>query len=189
MTRPSLLARFRRKERVVASAPPSGPARRPLPHPGQLRRERRALLRVREERLRDLGGLMLEMFRRDQFRQDLLVERCDELVALGERLQELDTLLAAAVSVRRAAPPARCSCGAPLVWGSHFCANCGRPVTATPPVVACPQCGSALAAEAKFCAVCGSPVGPEQASEAAAVAPGQELLEALPTPPQDPWEQ
>ena len=61
---------------------PVGPQRRSLPHPGQLRRERRALLRAREGRLRDLGGLMLEMFRRDQFRQDLLVERCDELLAL-----------------------------------------------------------------------------------------------------------
>ena len=147
------------------------------------------MLRVREERLRDLGGLMLEMFRRDQFRQDLLVERCDELVALDERLQELDTLLAATASVRRAAPPARCSCGAPLVWGSHFCANCGRPVTATPPVVACTQCGNALAADAKFCAVCGKAVAAEQQSEAAAVEPSSELLEALPAPAQDRWEQ
>ena len=56
---------------------------------------------------------MLEMFRRDQFRQDLLVERCDELLALDERLQELDTLLAATVSARRPAPAARCACGAP----------------------------------------------------------------------------
>jgi hypothetical protein len=179
VARPSLLARFRRKdERTVASARPAGPPRRSLPHPGQLRKERRALLRVREERLRDLGGLMLEMFRRDQFRQDLIVERCDELVSLDERLQELDTLLAAAVSVRRAAPAARCECGAPLVWGSHFCANCGRPAAATPPVVGCPQCGSALAADAKFCAVCGT-----------AVEPKSELLEALPTPAQERWEE
>jgi hypothetical protein len=179
VARPSLLARFRRKdERTVASAHPASPPRRSLPHPGQLRKERRALLRVREERLRDLGGLMLEMFRRDQFRQDLIVERCDELVSLDERLQELDTLLAAAVSVRRAAPAARCECGAPLVWGSHFCANCGRPAAATPPVVGCPQCGSALAADAKFCAVCGK-----------AVEPKPELLEALPTPAQERWEE
>jgi hypothetical protein len=179
VARPSLLARFRRKdERTVTSAHPAGPPRRSLPHPGQLRKERRALLRVREERLRDLGGLMLEMFRRDQFRQDLIVERCDELVSLDERLQELDTLLAAAVSVRRAAPAARCECGAPLVWGSHFCANCGRPAAATPPVVGCPQCGSALAADAKFCAVCGK-----------AVEPKPELLEALPTPAQERWEE
>ena len=136
-------------------------------------------MRVREERLRDLGGLMLEMYRRDQFRQDLLVERCDELVALDDRLQELDTLLAATVSARRAAPAARCACGAPIVWGSHFCGNCGRPVAATPPVVACAKCGTALAADAKFCAVCGQPVEG---------APAADLLEALPAPAQDPWE-
>jgi Double zinc ribbon len=190
VARPSLFARFRRKdERVVAGTPAAGPPRRTLPHPGQLRKERRALLRVREERLRDLGGLMLEMFRRDQFRQDLLVERCDELIALDERLQELDTLLAASVSVRRAAPAARCACGAPLVWGSHFCANCGRPAAATPPVVGCPHCGSALAADAKFCAVCGKAITPAQQSEAAAVEPQGELLEALPTPTHERWEQ
>jgi hypothetical protein len=132
---------------------------------------------------------MFEMFRRDQFRQDLLVERCDELLALDERLQELDTLLAAAVSIRRAAPPARCACGAPLVWGSHFCANCGRPVAAAPPVVACSECGAALTAEAKFCAACGTAVAPEKRSAAEAVEPQPELLEALPSPAQDSWEQ
>lgn len=119
---------------------------------------------------------MFEMFRRDQFRQDLLVERCDELLALDERLQELETLLAASVSARRPAPAARCECGAPIVWGSHFCANCGRPVSATPPVVTCVKCGTALAADAKFCAVCGHAVGAE-------------LAEALPAAPaQDRWE-
>jgi len=190
VARPSLLARFRRKdERTVSGARPAGPPRRLLPHPGQLRKERRVLLRVREERLRDLGGLMLEMFRRDQFRQDLLVERCDELIALDERLQELDTLLAAAVSVRRAAPAARCECGAPLVWGSHFCANCGRPAAATPPVVGCTQCGSALAADAKFCAVCGTEVVAEQKPETGAAEQQVELLEALPTPTPERWEQ
>jgi uncharacterized protein YjiS (DUF1127 family) len=183
VARPSLLARFRRKEAATVGArPASGPPRRALPHPGQLRRERRVLLRAREERLRDLGGLMLEMFRRDQFRQDLLVERCDELLALDERLQELDTLLAASVSARRPAPAARCGCGAPIVWGSHFCANCGRPVAATPPVVACAKCGAAVPAEAKFCAVCGEAVGEEQDAAAA-------VVEALPAAPgQDRWE-
>ena len=69
--------------------------------------------------------------------------------------------------------------GAPIVWGSHFCANCGRAVPATPPVVACAKCGAALAAEAKFCAVCGQSVAAE---------PPPELAEALPAPAQDRWE-
>jgi hypothetical protein len=181
VARPSLLARFRRKDPATTAARAGGPPRRPLPHPGQLRRERRALLRAREERLRDLGGLMLEMFRRDQFRQDLLVERCDELLVLDDRLQELDTLLAASVSARRPAPAARCACGAPIVWGSHFCANCGRPVAATPPIVACAKCGAAVAADAKFCAVCAEPVSSEQ--------PAGGAVEALPAASaQDRWE-
>ncbi|MFL5944140.1 MAG: zinc ribbon domain-containing protein [Gaiellaceae bacterium] len=177
MARPSLLARFRRKGAPAGAARPGGPQRRQLPHPGQLRRERRALLRAREERLRDLGGLMLEMFRRDQFRQDLLIERCEELIALDERLQELDTLLAATVSARRAAPAARCECGAPIVWGSHFCANCGRPVAASPPIVSCSKCGAALAADAKFCAVCGEGVGTSPAPEALPATSAQERWE------------
>ena len=127
--------------------------------------------------MRDLGGLMLEMFRRDQFRQDLLLERCEELVALEERLLELDTLLAVAVSARRPAPAARCACGAPIVWGSHFCANCGRAVAAAPAVVSCADCGAPMPADAKFCAACGRPVA--QAEPAAE----QEALPAA-----DRWE-
>jgi predicted amidophosphoribosyltransferase len=110
---------------------------------------------------------MLEMYRRDQFRQDLLVERCEELVAVDDRLRELETLLAVSVSSRRAAPSARCSCGAPLVWGSHFCANCGRPVAATPAVVACPACSAPLPADAKFCASCGHSIAAPEVAPAA----------------------
>ena len=109
-----------------AAAPPTG-VRRALPPPSQLRRERRVLLRVREERIRDLGGLVLEMYRRDQFREDLLLERCTDLAALEERIQELDALLLAATS-RRRPPAARCECGAPIAWGAKFCASCGRAV-------------------------------------------------------------
>jgi len=58
-----------------------------------LRRERRALLRFREARLRDLGGLLLEMFRRDRFREDLVRERCEELLEIDDHLAALDSLL------------------------------------------------------------------------------------------------
>jgi len=129
-------------------------------------------MRVREDRLRDLGGLMLEMYRRDQFRQDLLIERCDELLALDDRLQELDTLLAAAVSSRRPAAAARCACGAPIAAGTHFCGNCGRSVGAAPAVVACVNCGAPLAADAKFCAACGHSLTADEEPEAEARADG-----------------
>jgi len=126
----SRLPGFRRDS--DADEPPAEAAsqslRRPLPPVGQLRRERRALLSLREDRLRDLGGLMLEMFRRDRFRQDLILERCTELAAIEDRLGELETLLGAALSRGRVRPAARCECGAPVFWGSRFCAQCGRAV-------------------------------------------------------------
>jgi uncharacterized protein YjiS (DUF1127 family) len=128
--------RIRRTPPAETPAPPptARAVRRALPPAGQLRRERRALLQLRETRLRDLGGLMLEMYRRDQFRQDLLVDRCVELQRVEERLADLDALLAAAVSRGRTRPSARCECGAPVFWGSKFCAQCGRPVTQAPPL-------------------------------------------------------
>ena len=112
--------------RVSADAPPAPSPRairRGLPPVGRLRRERRDLLRTREEKLRDLGGLMLEMFRRDQFRRELLLERCAELVTLEERVAELDTLIAAAVSRGRWRPDSR-STPSPR-WGSRPAARRG----------------------------------------------------------------
>ena len=64
-----------------------------VPAPRELKRERKALLEVREERLRDLGGLALEMYKRDRFNAGLVVERCAELVAIEARVQEIDALL------------------------------------------------------------------------------------------------
>jgi hypothetical protein len=150
----ALLDRFRRSGHQ--SAP-----RRALPPPGVIRRERRSLQRVREERLRDLGGLILEMYRRDRFREDLLAESCIDLLGLDARLHELDDMLAAAL---HRIPAGRCECGAPLPWGSHFCPNCGRPA-GEQPVVACAVCGHPLPADAVFCANCGAAAeGSEESS-------------------------
>lgn len=116
-------------------------------------------MRLREERIRDLGGLVLEMYRQDSFRETLLYEQCAEIAAMEERLRELDVLLEG-----RRAPAARCTCGAPLLFGSRFCANCGRAVRDHGPR-ACAACGHTLAADARFCPSCGTP------AEATAAAP------------------
>lgn len=80
------------------------------------------LLKAREDALRDLGGLLVEMYRRGGFRDDLLQERAAAVVGIDARLGEIDELLHGA---RRLA---RCRCGAPILRGSKFCPNCGRPV-------------------------------------------------------------
>jgi hypothetical protein len=99
-----------------------------VPPARDLRRERKALLEMREERLRDLGGLTLEMYKRDRFNAELVVERCAELVAVEVRVQEIDALLDGTARLKRGGGGAVCVCGAPLLLGAHFCATCGRPV-------------------------------------------------------------
>jgi double zinc ribbon protein len=179
--------RKRPAEGTEESARPK-PARAPrVPPSGVLRRERRALVRTREERIRDLGGLMLEMYRRDQFKQDLLIEQCLEVISLEERLREIDELLEVNAKARGADVGARCTCGAPIQWGSHFCANCGRPV-GEEPVVACPNCNTALPADAQFCANCGTPV-PESARKGDGQSEGEQTMYTQqPERPGDPWE-
>jgi double zinc ribbon protein len=158
----SLLSRIGSRSSAAPPAPGSPPVLRRAPSPGALRRERRAILKAREERIRDLGGLTLEMYRRSSFRDQLLIEQCREIVALEDRLRELDSMLVSVANARRA--PTACECGAPVPWGSHFCANCGRPVGAQA-VVACEGCGHPLPADASFCANCGRSVEPREEAE------------------------
>jgi predicted nucleic acid-binding Zn ribbon protein len=161
---------------------------RRAPSPGALRRERRAILKAREQRIRDLGGLTLEMYRRSSFRDELLIEQCREIVALEQRLHELDSMIASIAAARRA--PTACECGAPIPWGSHFCANCGRPV-GEEAVVACKECGHPLPADAAFCANCGAAAAPDEAgasSEDVPAAVPEEVVPAAGDGGTDPWE-
>lgn len=95
-----------------------------VPPPGVLRRERKALVESREGLVRDLGGLIFEMYKRDRFNEELVRERCSELLALDRRLEEVEQLLDMAT---RRAPVWRCTCGAELPPFSRFCPQCGRP--------------------------------------------------------------
>ncbi len=145
---------------------------------------------MREERIRDLGGLALEMVRRQRFRQDLLFEQCHEILVLEQRLHEIESSLARAAAARHRGGAPRCDCGAPLAWGAHFCANCGRPTGEA--VVTCAQCGTPLPADAKFCARCGTvaedTAGPEHVSATyEQTASGEQFWHDVASE-QDPWE-
>jgi hypothetical protein len=125
------------------------------------------LARRREIEIRDVGGLAVEMVRRDRFRPELLLERANDVLRLEQRMQELDgflVALAAAPRGIRAMPT--CRCGAPLLPGAHFCSNCGRPSAATSPILTCSHCGQPLPAETNFCAFCGNPVAAEELDQA-----------------------
>jgi rRNA maturation endonuclease Nob1 len=111
------------------------PARRP--HAGLLRRERRALLDAREELVHKAGGLMVEMYRRNEYRDDLLAEVCAEVLGIAARVSDIDAQLAD----RRHAQVCT-SCGATVSHGSHYCPSCGRdltrPAEAAPPAAEAP---------------------------------------------------
>src|SRR5438034_7606079 len=88
----------------------------PLPPPGRMRNERRFLARRREVEIRDVGGLVVEMVRRDRFRPDLLIERVGDVLSIEERMLELDGLMLAASALPRGTRAVQvCACGAPLI--------------------------------------------------------------------------
>ena len=122
-------------------------------------------LRLREQKLRDLGGLSLEMYRRDRFREDLLLERCAELIGLDARIHELDVLLGSANGARRG-PHDAVRVWRTALWASRFCPSCGRPVAPEtlearvigpgPPI---PRCHASATGDQEYCLECGARLG------------------------------
>ena len=131
------------------------------PHAWQLDRELRRLLRERERRLRDLGGLTLEMVRHDRIRADLIAERGRDLLALEARVRHLGDLHKEALLRSQGEPSDACACGMPVQAGARFCPTCGRPLAGSWALVECPLCARPLAADSNFCAFCGTSVAGE----------------------------
>jgi hypothetical protein len=84
----------------------------------------------------DLGGLLIEMARRDQFNFHLLRLRAAEAVAVEQRAQEIDGQLTVHAATGRASLP---------------------PGTVAMTAKTCPTCSGAIPADANFCAYCGTP--------------------------------
>jgi hypothetical protein len=171
-------------EQLVAEGPPPPES---VPHPRRLRGERRSLMRRREIEIRDVGGLTVEMVRRDRFRPELLIERAGDVLSIEQRMHEVDSLLFAATAAPGGlAGTTRCQCGAPLLIGSHFCSHCGRPSPNARAVMACRHCGGPLPADVNFCAFCGNSVVADE------FRPGLEPLDdtfvARWSPPEEPRE-
>lgn len=125
-----------------------------------LRRDRRTRMRDRERRIRDLGGLALEMVRRGRLSPGLLERRAGEVLDLEREIHAIDGVLRTAVDATpgptiASIPAASCQCGAQLAPGANFCANCGRPVEVAPPRT-CEACGRTSPASARFCGGCGA---------------------------------
>jgi hypothetical protein len=103
---------------------------------GTLRKERAGLARRYQELRGDLGGLLIEMARRDQFNFHLLRLRAAEAVAVEQRAQEIDGQLTVHAATGRTSLP---------------------PGTVAMTAKTCTTCSGAIPTDANFCAYCGTP--------------------------------
>ena len=129
---------------------------------GRFRRERHRLLKVRERSIRDLGGLALEMVKRDEFKPDLLRRRARDILGLEATVRDVEDALAAA---ENSIPPpsigasatSRCACGASNGFAATVCADCGRSLgSPTDAAHRCTHCSAVLPGDARFCPTCGT---------------------------------
>lgn len=133
------------RERVAAAAAP-------------LHDRRRRLVGARETTLRDLGGLMLEMYKRNRFREELLLDKCEEVLAIEVEIAHVDQRLFQLAPPNAAGmrPIGRCECGAPIHPGQNFCGVCGRSFATLTLARSCSRCGGGLRPGDQFCATCGN---------------------------------
>jgi hypothetical protein len=102
----------------------------------ELRRERAGLARRYLELRGDLGGLLIEMARRERFNLPLLRVKAQEAVAVERRAREIDGTLGLRAAQGRGVLP---------------------PGTVPMQSMLCGQCSASIPADANFCAYCGTP--------------------------------
>ena len=119
---------------------------------------RRRLVSAREATLRDLGGLMLEMYKRNRFREELLLDKCEEVLAVEVEIAHIDQRLfqLAPPNAAGVRPIGRCECGSPIYPGQNFCGVCGRGFATLTQNRMCERCGAGLRPGDSFCATCGT---------------------------------
>jgi hypothetical protein len=120
--------------RPVQSADPAPPPRAATI--AALRQERETLVGQLEEAQYDIGGLAMEMVRRDQFNAALIERGAADAIRCERRIAEIDETI---VALRDTGGD--------------------RSVIGALPMHACERCHSPLAPDANFCAFCGTPRG------------------------------
>lgn len=162
----------KRGEKGVGSSPASA----------QHHDRRKRLVAARESTLRDLGGLMLEMYKRNRFREELLLDKCEEVLAIEVEIAHVDQRLfqLAPPTGSGQRPIGRCECGVPILPGQNFCGVCGRSFGTLTQARNCAACGTGLRAADAFCPTCGT-ASPSLLDSHIPAAPGGHAIEAAAT--------
>jgi hypothetical protein len=113
--------------------------------PGELRRRRKRIVEERELALFHLGGLAVELRRRELLPEGPMRTRADQVAAMDESLHEIDARLEELAAERRergrrpqredfSGTVGNClACRAPFSTGARFCWQCGTRLAPKPP--------------------------------------------------------
>lgn len=123
-----------RSETSVKPADDPVPPR--FPERAKLRRRLRHLRTLREVQLRDLGGLVLDLYKFRETRNDLLLPRLEEVRTTDRELRELEAVLDDRRPLRELREPGiggKCpKCDAYVGTSASFCSRCGAPAPSAP---------------------------------------------------------
>jgi hypothetical protein len=148
----SLLRRIRSKADTLAAGteepaglePAEPSARRPTARErGRMRRRLRKLVRLRDAKLRELGGLVLELERLGRENPELVAARTGELRTIDDEARELAAALRDErdlSEVLAAGITGTCSeCGALMSTDDRYCARCGTAASESTLVATAPE--------------------------------------------------
>jgi hypothetical protein len=118
---------------AVRSKAPRRPLRLGLRERSRLRRRVRFLRKQRELQMRDLGGLIFDMYRFGSKRQDLVREKLRLMFEADRELREFEAMLGGRrppLEVREAGVAGSCPrCLTLYSTDAHYCWRCGLPLT------------------------------------------------------------
>jgi hypothetical protein len=116
----------------AGAAPPSSGAR----ERGRARRRLRYLRRLRELQLRDLGGLVFDLYRFGEQREQLVRAKLDRIIATDKEIRALEVAMEERGRPREVRQPgvggACAGCGELHSTYARFCSGCGRELSGPP---------------------------------------------------------
>ena len=172
-----------------AGRAPVGPDDAPRPttaERGSIRRRLRRARVIREERLRELGALVMEMHRQGRHDAGLVQRKAAEAAAADAEAQllahALDSGQTVAATTSAGIAGTCAACGGLLWRDDRFCARCGTPAASSPngaPAIAAPPpAGEPVQPGPAFPPPSGQPVEPSSAPTTDMPPPTGEPVEA-----------
>jgi hypothetical protein len=116
----------------------------------------------KQDKFRDLGAIVWDMFLANQISEPRLLDVCKEVKALEQQIRDTQNRIEAIKQEQPPEPPKCPGCSREVSDADAFCPGCGTAIpkrTSAQPAVApqqlCPNCSKPVRAGATFCGSCG----------------------------------